>query len=77
MSGAHHTPIPDDQSDVALRTKALESLLIEKGILTTDVLDAVVQSYEHDIGPRRARQYRLGHNGVFGRHLDRHAVVRS
>lgn len=51
MSEASHHHIPDDTSDAALRTKALESLLIEKGILTTDVLDAVVQTYEHDIGP--------------------------
>jgi nitrile hydratase subunit alpha len=51
MSGDHHAHIPDDRSEVALRTKALESLLIEKGIITTDVLDAVVQAYEQDIGP--------------------------
>jgi len=51
MSDAPHSHIPDDLSEVALRTKALESLLIEKGILTSDVLDAVVQAYEQDIGP--------------------------
>ena len=51
MSETLHYQIPDDTSEVALRTKALESLLIEKGILTTDVLDAVVQAYESDIGP--------------------------
>lgn len=51
MSGDYHAHIPDDHSKVALRTKALESLLIEKGIITTDVLDAVVQAYEQDIGP--------------------------
>jgi nitrile hydratase subunit alpha len=51
MSGDHHAHIPDDRSEVALRTKALESLLIEKGIITTDVLDAVVHAYEQDIGP--------------------------
>jgi nitrile hydratase len=51
MSGDHSAHIPDDHSEVALRTKALESLLIEKGIITTDVLDAVVQAYEQDIGP--------------------------
>jgi nitrile hydratase subunit alpha len=51
MSETLHHQIPDDTSEVALRTKALESLLIEKGILTTDVLDAVVQAYESDIGP--------------------------
>ncbi len=51
MSDSPHHHIPDDTSEAALRTKALESLLIEKGILTTDVLDAVVQAYESDIGP--------------------------
>lgn len=51
MSKAHPHHIPDDTSEAATRTKALESLLIEKGILTTDVLDAVVQAYESDIGP--------------------------
>src|SRR5687768_10199058 len=51
MSEALHHQIPDDTSEAALRTKALESLLIEKGILTTDVLDAVVKAYESDIGP--------------------------
>ncbi len=49
MSADHQ--IPNDQSEVALRAKAMEALLIEKGILTTDVLDAVVEAYEQDIGP--------------------------
>ena len=39
-------------SDVALRVKALESLLVEKGLITTSDLDAVVETYEHKIGPR-------------------------
>ena len=52
MSGNHHDhQHPGPESDAALRTKALESLLIEKGIISTDVLDAVVQTYEQDIGP--------------------------
>lgn len=52
MNGSHHDhQHPGPESDAALRTKALESLLIEKGIVTTDVLDAVVQAYEQDIGP--------------------------
>jgi nitrile hydratase len=38
-------------SPAALRTKALESLLVEKGLLTTDVIDAIVRTYEQDIGP--------------------------
>src|SRR5687768_5774631 len=50
-----HAPHNDHQqeteSDAAIRTKALESLLIEKGILTTDMIDAVVRTYEQDVGP--------------------------
>ena len=45
----HH---PEPESYASLRTKALESLLVEKGILTTDAIDALVQAYEEDIGPR-------------------------
>jgi nitrile hydratase len=35
----------------ALRTRAIESLLIEKGYLTEEAVDTVVASYEQDIGP--------------------------
>src|SRR5262249_22167088 len=37
--------------DAALRTKALEALLVEKGLVTTDAIDAIVRLYERDIGP--------------------------
>jgi nitrile hydratase subunit alpha len=36
---------------VALRTKALESLLIEKGLLTAEAVDELIEYYEQDIGP--------------------------
>ena len=39
------------ETDAALRTRALESLLIEKGLLTTEIIDEVVQKYEKDVGP--------------------------
>jgi nitrile hydratase len=38
-------------SEQALRTEALESLLVEKGILQPELIDAVVSRYEHDVGP--------------------------
>lgn len=41
----------DAHTDPALRTMAIESLLIEKGLLSTDAIDARVQAYEQDIGP--------------------------
>jgi nitrile hydratase subunit alpha len=44
-----HQVVP---SDPALRTKALESLLVEKGIVDSEALDALVDTYEHKVGPR-------------------------
>jgi nitrile hydratase len=39
-------------SDIALRVKALESLLVEKGLVDPAALDAIVDYYEHKVGPR-------------------------
>ena len=39
-------------SDPALRVKALESLLVEKGLVDLAALDALIDTYEHKIGPR-------------------------
>lgn len=44
---------PEQEPYVALRTKALESLLIEKGLLTAEAVDAEISQYEQDIGPLR------------------------
>ena len=44
-----HSDVP---SDLALRVKALESLLVEKGLVDPAALDAIVETYEHKIGPR-------------------------
>lgn len=38
-------------SDPALRVMALESLLIEKGLVDGKALDALVETYEHKVGP--------------------------
>ena len=47
-SGGHH---PEPLTYAEARTKAIESLLVEKGLLSTDAIDARVQAYEQDIGP--------------------------
>jgi nitrile hydratase len=39
-------------SDMALRVKALESLLVEKGLVDAAALDAIVDHFEHKVGPR-------------------------
>ena len=52
MSGDHgHHPEPP--SDAAARTLALESLLVDKGLITHEVVDRVIDMFEHDIGPMR------------------------
>lgn len=52
-SHGHH---PEAESYASLRIKALESLLVEKGILSSDSIDAMVQAYEQDIGPMNGAQ---------------------
>jgi nitrile hydratase len=47
----HHDHLEDGPSDVALRVKALESLLIEKGLVDPAALDAIIETYEHKVGP--------------------------
>ena len=44
-----HQDVP---SDVALRVKTLESLLVEKGLVDRAALDALVDTFEHKVGPR-------------------------
>src|SRR5216117_825872 len=39
-------------SDLTLRVKALESLLVEKGLVDPAALDVLIDTYEHKIGPR-------------------------
>src|SRR4030095_6060517 len=39
-------------SDLALRVKALESLLVEKGLVDSAALDALIDTMEHKVGPR-------------------------
>lgn len=42
----HHSP-----TDPAIRAKAIESLLVEKGLISTEAVDQIVRQYEEDIGP--------------------------
>ena len=48
-----HTHLP---SDSALRVKALESLLVDKGILDSGTVDSWVEVYSEKIGPKRGSQ---------------------
>lgn len=58
----HHDDDDDGvPSDLTLRVKALESLLIDKGLVDADALDAIIATYETQVGP---------HNGA-------HVVARA
>jgi nitrile hydratase len=48
-----HQVVP---SDMALRVKSLESLLVEKGLVDRAALDALIDTYEHKVGPRNGAQ---------------------
>jgi nitrile hydratase len=48
-----HQAVP---SDPALRVKSLESLLVEKGLVDPAAVDALIDAYEHKIGPRNGAQ---------------------
>ncbi|MGA9870519.1 MAG: nitrile hydratase subunit alpha [Rhodococcus sp. (in: high G+C Gram-positive bacteria)] len=39
-------------TETAARVKALESMLIEKGLLTTGMVDRMVDIYENEVGPQ-------------------------
>lgn len=44
-----HQDVPSDQT---LRVKALESLLVEKGLVDPAAVDALIDKFEHKVGPR-------------------------
>ena len=57
MSDDHHShDHSEPPSDLALKVKALESLLVEKGLVSKDALDALIETYEHKVGPRNGAQ---------------------
>ena len=58
MSGNHGNGHHDDshhlepEARASLRARALESLLVEKGLTSSDLVDKLISTYEQDIGPR-------------------------
>ena len=60
-----HHERPASQSE--LRARALEALLVERGLVSTDAIDAVVEYYENDVGPQNGAtrdRARLGRSRV-------------
>jgi nitrile hydratase subunit alpha len=50
--GEGHADAQAVPSDPTLRVKSLESLLVEKGLVDRKALDALIDTYEHKVGPR-------------------------
>ncbi|HJO10518.1 MAG: nitrile hydratase subunit alpha [Gammaproteobacteria bacterium] len=48
MPHDHHTEPP---SDLELRVKSLESLLVEKGLVNPEALNEIIDTYENKVGP--------------------------
>jgi nitrile hydratase len=48
--GHHHHIRPKTPQE--LRTAALETVLVEKGLASTDAIDAVIEAFQNEIGPR-------------------------
>jgi nitrile hydratase len=46
-----HEHDEDGHRDIEVRTRALESLLYEKGLLTPAAVDALIGAFEQDLGP--------------------------
>lgn len=69
--GHHHDIHSRLPSDPALRVKALESLLTEKGLVDPATIDAWVETYESKIGPRIGARVvaRAWVDSEFKRHL--------
>lgn len=52
MSAGDHHHHERPASEAELRARALEALLAERGLVSTDAIDAVVTYYEQDVGPQ-------------------------
>ena len=50
MAGPTDTPL-STQEEITARVKALEAILIEKGIMTTEAVDRLAEIYENEVGP--------------------------
>jgi nitrile hydratase len=46
------TTNPTHQEQIAARVKAIESLMIEKGLMTTAAVDRLAEIYENEVGPQ-------------------------
>ena len=56
MTTTHGSPLPTSftprgEEEIAARVKALEAILIEKGVMSTGAVDRIAEIYENEVGP--------------------------
>lgn len=51
-SNHHHSHDHSHWSDMELRVRTLESLLVEKGYVDQQALDVIIETYSHQVGPQ-------------------------
>jgi nitrile hydratase subunit alpha len=51
MAAPIETRLPRND-EIAARVKALEAMLIEKGVMTTEAVDRLAEIYENEVGPQ-------------------------
>jgi nitrile hydratase len=51
-AGGHHDVVRP-KSAAQLRSEALEAALVDRGLISTDAVDAVIEVFQNEIGPRR------------------------
>ena len=56
MSHDHDHEHTEPPGELELRVKALESLLVEKGLVNPQTLNTIIETYEHRVGPRNGAQ---------------------
>ena len=68
MAHDHHHPDHGQEppGDLALRVKALETLLVDKGLVDPAALDAIIETYEHKVGPRNGARVVARHDFIEG-----------
>ena len=56
MSTAESVPTAEHQAQIAARVKAIESIMIEKGLITSAAVDRLAEIYENEVGPQLGAQ---------------------
>ncbi|MDQ2838564.1 MAG: nitrile hydratase subunit alpha [Actinomycetota bacterium] len=56
MTTTHGSPLPTSftprrEEEIAARVKALEAILIERGVMSTEAVDRIAEIYENEVGP--------------------------